>query len=267
MLYTIRAIWTLKEGECLSLQWTSDWWEFLQHPLKSLAFGSFVLLLFNCCLCDSIYHLEPLLCVMNFLNLKCENLLLNTGLLRGRCHGGRSHRTQQGEGGGETWHALPASLPPLPPPQCFLLPLLPHFISFPSLSMSRAQWHPVCRQDLQGAQVDFHTRRTKRYVYHQLEQSGLQLRCGKINNIISLLPWSVSLLCSNIINNQQEKHICRGNFQAWLILFVSSAGQSIAVWRGLSEHNPSGEAEGAVNKLRKFNDIWISEWLLKWCSG
>lgn len=33
------------------------------------------------------------------------------------------------------------------------------------------------------------------------------------------------------------------------MLFGSSAGQSMAVWRGVSEHNPSGEAEGAVNKL------------------
>ena len=91
-----------EEEECLSSQWTRDCWEFLQHPLKLPAFGSFVPLLFNCCLCDSIYHLEPLPCVMNFLNLKCENLLLNTGLLRGRCRGGRSRRTQRREGGGET---------------------------------------------------------------------------------------------------------------------------------------------------------------------
>lgn len=50
------------------------------------------------------------------------------------------------------------------------------------------------------------------------------------------------------------------------MLFVSAAGQSAAVWRGVSEHNPSGKAEGAVNKLWKFNDIQISEWLLKWYS-
>lgn len=51
------------------------------------------------------------------------------------------------------------------------------------------------------------------------------------------------------------------------MLFVSSAGQSEAVWQQVSEHNPSGEAERAVNKLWKFNDIQISEWLLKWYSG
>lgn len=122
-------------------------------------------------------------------------------------------------------------------------------------------------RDLQGARVVFHTSMDKRCVYHQLEFSGLKLKRGKIKNIISLLPRPISLLCSNISNSQQENHICRGNFWAWLMLFVSSAGQSGAVWQQVSEHNPSGEAERAVNKLWKFNDIQISEWLLKWYSG
>lgn len=163
------------------MQWTSDCRGFLQHALKLLALGSFVPLLFNCCLCDSIYHLEPLLRVMNFLNLKCENLLLNTGLLRGRCRGGRSHRSQRGEGAGETRRALPASLPTLPPPT----------VSTSSHCPSVHVQSPMAsnmRQDLQGAQVDFHTGVTKRCVYLQLEQSGLQLRRGNINNTISLLP-------------------------------------------------------------------------------
>lgn len=51
------------------------------------------------------------------------------------------------------------------------------------------------------------------------------------------------------------------------MLFVISAGQSEAVWQQVSEHNLSGKAERAVNKLWKFNDIQISEWLLKWYSG
>lgn len=228
MCYTVRAIWTLEEEERLPLQHTHDCWEFLQHPLKLLVFGSFVPLLFSCCLCDSIYHLEPLQCVMNFLNLKCENVLLNTGLLRGRCCGGRSRRTRQGEGAGETWRLCQHQF-------LLLLFLLPPSPAFPShcptwcLSPPLRVWSPAAwRQGPTG----------RRVVPIQGGGKGMFIAS------YSLLTWSwnvqklrllfhsfCDLLCSDISNNQEEERICRGNFRAWLMPFVSSAGQSMQCGR------------------------------------
>lgn len=120
----------------------------------------------------------------------------------------------------------------------FLLFLLPPRCTFPFHCPTLCHSPPVhiepCGiwyggRDLQGARVVLHARVSKRCVYHQLEYSGWELKCGKIKIIISLPPWSASLLCTNISNKQQEKHICRENFQAWLMLFVSLAGQSMAV--------------------------------------
>lgn len=65
---------------------------------------------------------------------------------------------------------------------------LPHFVSFPSRLRMEPWGIQYGGRDLQGARVVSHTRMSKRQVYHQLEHSGLELKCGKITNIISLLP-------------------------------------------------------------------------------
>lgn len=161
------------------------WPEFLQHPLQLLVLGSFVLLRFNWWRCDSIYHLEPLQRVMNFLNLKCENLLLNTGLLSGRCCRAGPTGPSKGRELGRP-AALPTSSPPLPPPTSHCGPFpQPRFVAFPSLQAWR-QWPMGCR----GV---FHSKMSKRHLYHQRAPSGLELKCGKIKDIISLLLWSASL--------------------------------------------------------------------------
>lgn len=169
MFYTIRTIQTL-------LSWQS---EFLQLPLQLLQLGSFVLLRFSWWWCDSIYHLEPLQCVMNFLNLKCENLLLNTGLLSGRCCRAGPVGPSKGRKPGRP-AALATSPPPLPPPTSHCGPFpQPRLVSFSSLQA----W----RQGPIGCKVVFHTKMSKRHLYHQRVPSGLELKCGKIKDIISLL--------------------------------------------------------------------------------
>lgn len=197
--------------------------------------------------------------------VKRENLLPSAGLRRGRrCGAGPAGHGQGKEV--ERREELPSitsfSSSPLTVPSP-----VPHFVSLPSCPHKEpCGIHCEWRKGPTGCTSSF-PYKDERCVYHQSEFSGLKLKRGKIKNIISLLPRPISLLYSNISNSPEENLICRGNFWAWLMLFVSSAGQSGAVWQQVSEHNPSGEAERAVNKLWKFNDIQISEWLLKWYSG
>lgn len=131
---------------------------------------------------------------------------------------------------GGSWRdltALPAPIPPppsLPPPALPCLPFPPpHLVPVPSPPRMEpcGNWH--AGRDLQDAG------------WFPMQGGGK----GTFIASYSLLTWSRNvqklrllfhsfrdLLCSDISNNQEEERICRGNFRAWLMPFVSSAGQS-----------------------------------------
>lgn len=85
------------------------------------------------------------------------------------------------------------------PPHHFLSSPLPQFVSLPSCPHMEPCGIQYGGRDLQGAWGVSHTRMSKRHVCHQLEHSGLELKCGKklrilFHSFYDLSPSSVAIL-------------------------------------------------------------------------